>query len=180
MSVIRPSDFIFCPYCASRLTEIILEGISRKTCTYCRSWTHYPAVSQASVGVITRGDKILLVKRNREPYKNTWGFPAGFVEFGEHPLEALGREVEQETGLVVVRAKFIEFIRSFEDSRNPAGHLVFFYRITSAKGKIQNNDPDENREIGWFNIMEPPEIGWPSHKSMIASLQKEQRKGRRI
>jgi ADP-ribose pyrophosphatase YjhB (NUDIX family) len=176
---IRPSDYIFCPYCASRLTEIIMEGISRKTCTYCKGWTHYPANNQASVGVLVRNGKVLLVQRNREPHKDTWGLPAGFVEFGEHPEEALRREVKQETGLEVTGSKFIKFVLSNEDPRNPSGHLVFFYRI-SAKGKIQNDDPDENQKVGWFELTELPEIGWPSHRPIIASLQKEQRGRRRV
>lgn len=171
--MIRPSDYLFCPYCASRLTTIIQEGIERKTCTYCKGWTHYPSVGLASVGIIVRGDSVLLVKRNREPFKDTWGFPAGFLEYGERPLDAVKREIEQETGLVVVKSKFLKFIQSDEDPRSP-GHLVFFYRIT-AKGKIQNNDPDENQEIGWFKIAEPPVIGWPTHKSMLGLLQNKRR-----
>jgi len=145
------------------------EGIQRKICTYCRCWTHYPSASQASVGIIVRGKKVLLVKRNRDPHKNTWGFPAGFVEYGEHPLDALKREVKQETGLTVTKTRFLKFVQSDEDPRSP-GHLVFFYWVT-AKGIIKNDDPDENQEIGWFDIKNPPEIGWPTHQEMMRLLQ---------
>ncbi len=179
--MIRSSDYIFCPYCSSRLAEVIIEGITRKICTsraHRETWTHYPSVGLASVGIIARGDRVLLVKRNREPHKNTWGFPAGFVEFCEHPADAVRREVGQETGLVVVRSEFLKFILSDEDPRSP-GHLVFFYRIT-AKGKIQNNDPDENLEVGWFKITEPPEISWPSHRSMMTWLQEKNKKRRQV
>jgi ADP-ribose pyrophosphatase YjhB (NUDIX family) len=112
---------------------------------------------------------VLLVKRNRDPHKNTWGFPAGFVEYGEHPLDALKRETGQEVGLIVSKARFIKFIQSDEDPRSP-GHLVFFYWVT-ATGRIANNDTDENQKIGWFDIKNPPEIGWPTHKKMMRLLQ---------
>ncbi len=176
------SDYVFCPYCSGKLAEVITEGITRKICasrSHRKAWTHYPSVGQASVGIIVRGDMVLLVRRNREPYKNMWGLPAGFVEFGEHPLDALKREVEQETKLVVVKSKFLKFIQSDEDPRSP-GQLVFFYWVTATKGKIKNNDPDENLEIGWFKITEPPEIGWPSHRSVMTWLQEKNKKRRQV
>ncbi|MBI2676504.1 MAG: NUDIX hydrolase [Candidatus Yanofskybacteria bacterium] len=168
------SDYEYCPYCASRLSVWTTDGTPRKVCTYCNCWTHYPTVGLASVGLIIRRNKILLVKRNRDPYKNTWNFPAGFVEYREHPEAALKREVEQETGLVVIKARFINFTESNEDPRSP-GHLVFFYYAT-AKGKIRNNDPQENKEVNWFDIKNPPEIGWPTHQEMMRQVQKQNRK----
>ncbi len=171
---IKFSDYEYCPYCASRLSVWLLDGVQRKVCTYCHCWTHYPSAGQASAGIVVRRNKVLLVKRNRDPYKDTWGFPAGFVEYGEHPEEALKRELEQETGLIVGKAKFIRFVQSLEDPRSP-GHLVFFYYAT-AKGKIKNNDLQENQEVGWFDIKSPPEIGWPTHQEMMRQLQKKNRK----
>lgn len=173
MTSIRPSDFEYCPYCSSRLTTITQDEVARKTCTYCKGWTHYPSVGLASVGIIVRSNKVLLVKRNRDPHKDTWGFPAGFVEYIEHPEDALKREIEQEVGLTVVKARFLKFVQSFEDQRSP-GHLVFFYRVKT-KGHLKNNDEAENQAIGWFPINNPPEIGWPTHKEMMLLLQKENR-----
>lgn len=173
MTSIKLSDFEYCPYCASRLTTALQDGIARKICIYCKGWTHYPSVGLASVGIIVRDNNVLLVKRNREPYKSMWGFPAGFVEYIEHPEDTLKREVEQEVGLTVIKARFIKFVQSFEDYRSP-GHLVFFYRVT-AKGRLKNNDVAENQAIGWFPIDDPPEIGWPTHIEMMCLLQKENR-----
>ncbi len=168
MTKIIESNYIFCPYCSSRLTTLKIDGVQKKVCTYC-NWTHHPSVGQASVGLIFRKNKVLLVKRNREPHKNTWGFPAGFVEYGESPIDALKREIRQEVGLIVKKATFIKFIQSNEDPRSP-GHFLFFYWVTT-QGKIKNNDPKENQEIAWFNIKNPPEIGWPSHKKLFQILQ---------
>ena len=49
---------------------------------------------------IFRDGKILLVRRAREPSKGVYTFPGGRVEFGESLVEAVAREVREETGLL--------------------------------------------------------------------------------
>ena len=45
-----------------------------------------------------RNDKILLVKRKKDPFKENWAIPGGFLE-DEEPLEAgATRELKEETG----------------------------------------------------------------------------------
>lgn len=46
-------------------------------------------------------DKILLIKRGREPNKGLWAVPGGKVKFGEEMKEAARREILEETGLIV-------------------------------------------------------------------------------
>ena len=56
----------------------------------------------AAYGIATRGDDVLLVRASsRSDVPGTWWLPGGGVEFGEHPQEAVVREVAEETGLVV-------------------------------------------------------------------------------
>jgi 8-oxo-dGTP diphosphatase len=165
---IKPSEFKFCPLCATKLRSKVEEGKARKFCPNC-GWKYYPHVFQSAVAVIIKNNSVLLVKRAREPYKNTWMFPAGFLDFGEHPEETVIREVKEETGLTAKRLQFIDIIQSVDDPRAP-GHLIFFYRV-EASGELANSDTDENLEIKWFDIAHPPKIGWKAHKDIIKRLQ---------
>ena len=44
-------------------------------------------------------DKILMCKREKDPYKGKFNLVGGKVEFGENELEAAYRELEEETGI---------------------------------------------------------------------------------
>ena len=55
----------------------------------------------AVLAVIPWEGGVLLGKRTQDPGKGGWSFPSGFVDRGEPLEEALTREVQEETGLVV-------------------------------------------------------------------------------
>ena len=62
----------------------------------------YPSVPRVAVGaMIARGDRVLLVRRGREPAKGIWTVPGGGVELGETVEEAVRREIREETGLEI-------------------------------------------------------------------------------
>jgi ADP-ribose pyrophosphatase YjhB (NUDIX family) len=58
--------------------------------------------SKPCIGVIILDkDRLLLVRRAIEPFKDYWDIPGGFLEVGEHPEAGAVREVREETGLVI-------------------------------------------------------------------------------
>ena len=96
-------------------------------------------------------------------------FPSGFVDFGEHPEEALSREILEETSLKLKRADLIGVFQSPDDWREP-GHFVFFYKVETEQGEIRT-DPDENESIRWFPLNDAqPEVGWALHKRFLSSM----------
>lgn len=170
MLKINPPKYKYCPFCGKVLKTIIEEEKSRKFCTDC-NWTYYPHVAAAVSVIIKKKSKILLVKRNREPYKNTWMLPAGFMNYGEHPEDTARRETLEEVGMKVSSLKLINIMQSEDDPRSP-GHLMFMY-IARASGKLKNGDLDENSEIAWFGLSKLPKIGWKNHLEILKNISNE-------
>ena len=104
-----------------------------------------------SIAGIVYDNKILLIKRVKNPYKGLWSLPAGKVEFGEHPEETAIREVKEETNLDVELTSFI----CHKEIINMPGnyHGVVFYHL--AKPKHLNYKASEDvSEVGFFSIAE--------------------------
>lgn len=167
MLKINPPDYKFCPFCGKILASKLEEGHTFKHCQNC-NWTYYPHVGAAACGVAIRNGKVLLVKRARDPYKDTWMFPAGFVSFGEHPQDTVVREVREETGYQAKVIRLIDVVQVDDDPRS-LGHFGFFYEVT-VTGNIKPTDKEENSDIGWFNLQNLPHIGWHGHQNIIKKL----------
>jgi 8-oxo-dGTP diphosphatase len=60
--------------------------------------------------VVFDDDRVLLVKRGREPLKGEWSLPGGAVEVGESLETAVAREVFEETDLQVEVGPVIEVL----------------------------------------------------------------------
>ncbi|MHA2140418.1 MAG: NUDIX domain-containing protein [Candidatus Thorarchaeota archaeon] len=98
---------------------------------------------------VTDGEKLLLVKRGREPYKGRWALPGGFVEYGETVEETAVREVMEETG---VQIKLESILGVYSDpQRDPRGHTL----TTVFTGRPITGQPkggDDAAYSSWVNL----------------------------
>jgi ADP-ribose pyrophosphatase YjhB (NUDIX family) len=85
------------------------------------STRHYPSRPIAGVGavIVMDDDRVVLVKRSREPLAGQWSLPGGTLELGETLEAGTAREVLEETGLVVDVGPVVEvFDRILVDDEN--------------------------------------------------------------
>lgn len=108
-----------------------------------------------SVAAIIKNDKgeILMLDRRNFPYG--WACPAGHVEEGETPEEALKREVKEETGLGAKNIELIvhEFLDWNECKHGVKGHDFFVYEVSQWQGEILQNKL-ESKDLQWKSIAE--------------------------
>lgn len=101
-----------------------------------------PARLQLAVSAgIFRDGKILLVRRAREPAKGLYTFPGGRVEFGESLVEAVAREVREETGLVIGVIGLAGYREYLPPRTGGLGHFVILpFAARWISGDIALND----------------------------------------
>jgi len=78
-------------------------------------------------GVVTREGRALIIRRAHEPRKGEWSLPGGLVELGERLIDAVRREIAEETGLQVEVGPMVEtFDRVHHDTE---GRVRFHFVI---------------------------------------------------
>lgn len=81
-------------------------------------------------------------------------FPGGHVEKGESFVQAVTREVFEETGLTIKSPKLCG-VKQFEDN-NGARYLVFLYKTNKYTGDIRSSDEGEIRWIKREDLLNYP------------------------
>ncbi|MBD3192307.1 MAG: NUDIX domain-containing protein [Candidatus Heimdallarchaeota archaeon] len=83
---------------------------------------HRKTVSSAVDGVLIKDDQVLLIKRKNVPFAGQYALPGGFIDPGEKPVEAVVRELEEETSLEV---RVVRKIGVYDDpARDPRGRVI--------------------------------------------------------
>ena len=71
-----------------------------------------------SQALVERDGRLLLGRRRFDPGAGLWDLPGGFVDEHEHPLEALHRELLEETGLEIEPTELVGIWMQPYEGRN--------------------------------------------------------------
>ncbi|MCD6549611.1 NUDIX domain-containing protein [Candidatus Micrarchaeota archaeon] len=97
--------------------------------------------------IINREGKILLIKSHK--WSNKYVIPGGHIELGEHAVDALKREIKEETGLDVYDIRFLGFQECiFDENYWKRKHFILLDFVC----KTDSNDVklnDEGEEFIW-------------------------------
>ena len=98
----------------------------------------YPSRPVVGVGaIITDGDRVLLVRRGREPSKGLWSIPGGMLELGESLVDGIRREVREEVGLEVRVLETVEVLERiiYDDDGKIEYHYVLVDYLCEPLGR---------------------------------------------
>ncbi|SKC02728.1 8-oxo-dGTP diphosphatase [Soonwooa buanensis] len=102
---------------------------------------------------------ILLIKRNIEPFLDSWALPGGLVKNEETLEEAISRELHEETG---VKTTFIEQLYTFgELDRDPRNRVisVAYLGLVNPKSYDLKASTDAS-DAQWFSINNLPNLAF--------------------
>lgn len=86
--------------------------------------------------LITDGDKVLLQNRVKNDWKG-YALPGGHVEEGESFVDAVIREMKEETGLVVHNPKLVG-VKQFPIDNGR--YIVFLFKTAEFSGELYSSD----------------------------------------
>jgi len=112
----------------------------------------YLAVSAA----IFRAERVLIVRRARPPAQGLYTLPGGVVELGESLIEAVSREVREETSLAIEPVALAGYREAL--ARDAAGRIERHFVIMSFAARWLSGEPALNEELAEARWLLPTEL----------------------
>ena len=93
---------------------------------------------------------VLVQDKKNNPYWSGWNFPGGHVEPGEYVTPSVIREMQEETGLLIVNPKLCG-IKEFHKSKDGKRYIVFLYVANRYSGELK---PSNEGDVFWYPLSE--------------------------
>lgn len=110
----------------------------------------HPPLATVGALIFNDADEVLMIRTHK--WSNLWGIPGGKIKWGEASVDALRREIKEETGLDVTDIRFVlvqDCIHSKEFYRD--AHFVLLNYTCHCAGKPVVTLNDEAREFRWIS-----------------------------
>ena len=98
--------------------------------------------------VVVDHDRLLLVRRGRGPAQGEWSVPGGKVEHGEALMEAVTRELWEETALEGVCGRLLGWAERVDGDLH---HVILDFEVTLVGGD-QPVAGDDAAEVAWVDL----------------------------
>ena len=129
----------------------------------------YPRPMLTADCVVTRDNKVLLVRRGNEPFRDCWALPGGFMEMDETIEHCAVRELQEETALQVAESDLRLIGVYSAPSRDPRGRTVTAAYLVDGRRWAVDSDAvagDDAAEVRWWPLDELPPLAF-DHAQII-------------
>ena len=135
--------FNYCPSCGSR--DIEFDNVKMLSCKAC-SFVYFQNVAAAAGAMLEYEDKIVLVKRNREPAKGKLDLPGGFIDPKESVEDGLRREIREELRIELGKLIYVGSypnVYKYKDVLYNTCDLFFYCKINALPAHFDNSEIEE-------------------------------------
>lgn len=128
----------------------------------------------ASCIFLEKNEKYLVARRCNTGYQNgNYHVPAGHVDEGELPTEAIVREAKEEIGIDLLPADLELVHVSYRPKHNNTDNRVdFFFRARTWGGEIKNMETHKCDDLKWVSLDELPESMTPYVREAFECMRK--------
>jgi bifunctional NMN adenylyltransferase/nudix hydrolase len=130
---------------------------------YKKSWekSPYPVAFQTVDAIVTQSGHILLVQRKAAPGKGLWALPGGYIQMTEKLVDAMLRELDEETKIKVPKAVLAGSIvraETYDDPyRSVRGRTItraYHIKLADQEKLPKIKGSDDARDAKWFQLSE--------------------------
>ena len=147
------SLFSHCPKCGAK--AFVEDTEKSKRCEAC-GFVYFMNPSAATVAVIVdEQNRLLAVRRSKEPAKGTLDLPGGFCDCYETGEEGVRREVLEETGLEVIETRYLFSLPNmyrYSGLDIPTLDLFFLCKVKETTGATAMDDAAEILWLPWEEV----------------------------
>lgn len=115
--------------------------------------------------------KVILIKRDLEPFSGQWALPGGFVLMNETLEESAIRELREETGVEKV---FLEQLYTFgkvdRDPRDRVISVAYYALVNLRDHKIKA--ATDARDAAWFSVYDLPKLAFDHDEIFNTALKR--------
>lgn len=121
------------------------------------------------MGTVVRADgRVLMLRRQNEPYIGLWSMPGGKIHVAEHPDAAMLREFQEETGLTARIERFCGAVSEILPTEaGPSHFLTHVFRLSVAGGSLTESDEGP---LQWLRPDELQGVAIPSDEWMVRHM----------
>lgn len=124
--------------------------------------THEITVDTVILTLKDNSLKVLLVKRENEPFKGKWAIPGGYVKMSENLDEAAMRVLKEKTNVDNI---YLEQLYTFGDPlRHPTSRVITCAYFALIRAEDVDVIADDN--VGWHKVEDLPALAF-DHKEII-------------
>ena len=163
------TSYAHCPLCGSGELRV-KNGV--KECGGCGHRIFNNPITAVAVFILDARNRVLLIRRAKDPAKGKWAPPGGFVDVGENLEEAALREVAEETGITL---HAMEYIGSFPNNyiyqglSRPVCDVFFTARVESFAVTLQAEEATAF-ETPALDEVAPEDLAFDSMRRALARL----------
>ena len=152
----------FCPICG----EAIDNTGDRVECRACGYVGYANAVPGVEAVCVDASGRVLLGRRANDPAAGLWDLPGGFLHENELPLDALRREIREETALEIEPQTFLgHWLEPYD------GRTVLCLAWTARADGV-GRAGDDLVELRWFppdELPSPAELAFTHYPAVLSA-----------
>lgn len=143
----------FCPKCGRKFNNFNHEE-NALVCSSCNFHFYINSAACAGIFIENENNEILLTKRARNPGKDLWSIPGGFVIPDEDIIDAAVREAKEELGVTI---KPIKLLNSVHD-RYPYQNILVPLVCINVSAKIVEGEIIVGDDVSEYKFFAPQDI----------------------